>query len=79
MQVRILSVTPNLESRDMTPDEWEEVKFLRYFYEDARTYMGPADGDIYIDMKKWYRDNIGPLPKGEEYAIYDEEDYDELM
>jgi hypothetical protein len=61
----------------MTPDEWEEVKFLRYFYEDAGTYMGPADGDIYRGMKEWYRDNIGPLPKGEEYALYDEDEDEE--
>lgn len=61
----------------MTEAEHAELKFLRYFYDDARLYMGPADGDIYQGMKEWYRDNIGPLPVGEQYAIYDEDEDEE--
>lgn len=54
-----------------------ELKFLRYFYNNAGTYMGPSDGDIYLHMKEWYRDNIGPLPAGGQYAI--EEDYEDYL
>jgi hypothetical protein len=52
----------------------DELKFLRYFYNQAGLYMGPSNDDIYQEMKEWYRDNVGPLPEGDEYALYEEDE-----
>jgi hypothetical protein len=48
----------------MTPDEWEEVKFLRYFYDRASDARGPADMDIYDSIKQEFLDSNGYLPVG---------------
>lgn len=56
----------------MTPDEWNEVKFLRYFYEVASYAMGPADGDIYDGIKADFLKKHGYLPKSYEMSGHDE-------
>jgi hypothetical protein len=42
----------------------EELMFLRYFYECASDFMGPADMDIYDSIKQSFHDNHGYLPVG---------------
>lgn len=49
-----------------------ELEFLRYFYNEASHYMGPADGDVYYHLKRYYVAKYGPLPKG--YELEEDED-----
>lgn len=50
----------------------EELEWLRFFYSEARYAMGPADSDIYSQIKKDYQEEGKILP--EEYAEEDTED-----
>jgi hypothetical protein len=44
----------------------EELKFLRYFYHVAGDFMGPADCEIYSDIRKDWLTQHGSLPKAYE-------------
>lgn len=50
----------------MTEEEKRELKFLRYFYDEASNGMGPASGDIYRMIKAEYQRRGHKLPKGYE-------------
>lgn len=41
-----------------------ELKFLRYFYNEASDYMGPSDGDIYHYITKHFYGDHKKLPSG---------------
>lgn len=50
----------------------DEVNFLRYFYKNARAYMGPADSECYGELKEIFKECMGYLPKG--YELTEEEE-----
>lgn len=55
----------------MTKEEQEELEFLRYFYDNAKCGMGPADSDIYAYIKEEYIERTGKaLPR--RYRIEDD-------
>lgn len=72
--IEIKRLRDRITELEMLPiDESEELKFLRFFYQEAADAMGPADADIYYMIKQAYEDGGGILPK--EYKVdYDEEE-----
>lgn len=52
---------------EITQDLLLELKFLRYFYNEASFYMGPADCDIYDSLKEHFMTKYGKLPKDYEF------------
>lgn len=51
---------------------YNEVVFLRYFYEVAKDAMGPASDDIYQMIKEDYIKTHKVLPEG--YGLEEEEE-----
>ncbi len=54
----------------MTPDQQNELEFLRYFYDAAENAFGPASEDIYDNIKTAW------LEAGEELPIFYERSFD---
>lgn len=55
----------------------KELKFLRYFYEEASNYMGPADCEIYDEIARNYIGEGNKLPDGYERFEEDEPEEEE--
>lgn len=62
-------------SNDLTIEQYQELNFLRFFYDEARHAMGPADDDIYRMIKEDYAESGRVLPK--QYALEEEEEEEE--
>lgn len=58
--------------KDYMQELEEELKWLRYFYSQARHFMGPASGEIYQYIMDDYTSAGNTLPK--EYIDEVEED-----
>lgn len=52
------------------PCHYDELKFLRFFYQEAQNGMGPASDDIYWMIKDAWTDAGNALPEG--YGVEDE-------
>jgi hypothetical protein len=48
----------------MNEDEKLELEFLRFFYSDVDTALGPASDDIYESIKQDWKKQGNKLPKG---------------
>lgn len=46
----------------MTTEEYEELQYLRFFYQNAD--FGPAHGDVVQGINDQYADEYGSLPAG---------------
>lgn len=54
----------------------DELKWLRYFFDNAASGMGPADGDIYDGIAQDFVREGGKLPQAYRYLVGEEEDDD---
>ena len=53
----------------LTKDEQAELEYLRYFYDEVESALGPASDEIYRNIAEQYGKD---LPKG--YASWDEDE-----
>lgn len=47
----------------MTKQERLELEFLRFFYDEVSSVIGPASDDVYYLMKKEYEEEGFELPE----------------